>query len=58
VGYVREMNLLPFGELPVYKARRFVPAKANLGEWTEIEPLFDELERRGQHVKRVAELER
>src|SRR5207253_2910031 len=27
-------------------------------EWTEIEPLFDELERRGQNVKRVAELER
>jgi oligoendopeptidase F len=40
------MNLLPFGELPVHKPRRFVPARIDLGEWAQIAPLFDQLEAR------------
>lgn len=40
------MNLLPFGELPVHTARRFVPAQIDLGDWTQIEPLFTRLEAR------------
>jgi oligoendopeptidase F len=39
------MNLLPFGTLSPHKPRRFVPERADLGAWTEIEPLFDRLER-------------
>jgi len=38
------MNLLPFGELPIHSPRKFVPARAHLGSWEEIEPLFDRLE--------------
>ncbi|MCL4787111.1 MAG: M3 family oligoendopeptidase [Verrucomicrobia bacterium] len=52
------MNLLPFGNLPAYKPRRFVPAQINLGEWTQIEPLFDLLEARAPQCAGVPELER
>ncbi len=38
------MNLLPFGELPPFEPRRFVPAGVNLGDWTALSPLFDRLE--------------
>lgn len=38
------MSLLPFGKLEPFKARQFVPADADLGTWSEIEPLFDQLE--------------
>src|SRR3954447_4065677 len=38
------MSLLPFGDLPAYKARRFVPASVNLGDWAQVAPLFDRLE--------------
>ncbi len=51
------MSLLPFAELPVYKARRFVPAKIDLGDWTQIEPLFDQLESRAAKVTTSADLE-
>ncbi|MCB1126179.1 MAG: M3 family oligoendopeptidase, partial [Verrucomicrobiae bacterium] len=40
------MSLLPFGELTPYEARTFVPARARMGDWTEVEPLFDQLEQR------------
>ena len=39
------MNLLPFGKLPPAKLRSFVPANLDLGNWPQIAPLFDQLER-------------
>ncbi len=42
------MQMLPFGTLPPCKPRQFVPAGADLGDWTQIEPLFDALE---QHAR-------
>src|SRR6202042_618310 len=40
------MNLLPFENLPPFKARTFVPAKIDLGDWKQIAPLYDQLEAR------------
>src|SRR5687767_11940238 len=51
------MSLLPFSELPPYKPRRFVPANLNLGDWSQIAPLFDALEKRLAEIKAVKELE-
>ena len=51
------MNLLPFDELPPHKARRFVPEKIDLGDWSQIAPLFDRLEARAPQCKSPAELE-
>lgn len=51
------MNLLPFENLPAYKPRRFVPASIDLGNWTQIAPLFDQLEVRVAQCANVAELE-
>jgi len=52
------MNLLPFGKLPVAKLRSFVPPNLDLGDWTQIAPLFDQLERRAAEAKTAAALER
>jgi oligoendopeptidase F len=52
------MSSLPFGDLAPYTARRFVPARINLGEWKEIQPLFDRLEQQAGELKSVADLER
>ena len=52
------MNLLPFGSLPAYKPRRFVPEPANLGDWEQIAPLFDQLEARAPHCANVADFDR
>ena len=38
------MELLPFGDLPPYKPRAFVPADFKVSGWDAIEPLFDQLE--------------
>lgn len=51
------MNLLPFGTPAPYKPRRFVPAKADLGNWSDIEPLYDQLEARAPKCTSVADLE-
>ncbi len=51
------MNMLPFGSLPVYKPRRFLPAELQLGDWTHIEPCFDRLEARAAECRTPAELE-
>jgi oligoendopeptidase F len=51
------MNLLPFGKLPPAKPRRFVPENADLGDWQNIAPLFDRLEKRGPEIKSVEELQ-
>jgi oligoendopeptidase F len=52
------MNLLPFDTLPACKPRRFVPESIDLGDWTQIQPLFDQLETRASKCKSVADLER
>jgi oligoendopeptidase F len=52
------MDLLPFKKLPSYAPRRFVPETIDLGDWTQIEPLFDELELRAAQARTLAEFER
>lgn len=51
------MSLLPFGTLAPYQARRFVGATTNLGDWAQLAPLFDRLERDLETVADVAQLE-
>lgn len=51
------MNLLPFGELPAHQPRRFVPADIDLGDWKNIEPLYDRLEATAPACRTVADLE-
>ena len=51
------MDLLPFGSLPPHRPRRFMPAEANLGDWAQIEPLFEALEQRAPRAKDVPLLE-
>ncbi len=52
------MSLLPFKNLPAHRPRFFVPKEINLGDWPQIEPLFDQLERRAAEVNSAAKLER
>jgi oligoendopeptidase F len=52
------MELLPFDSLPAHKPRRFVPQTINLGEWSQIAPLFDQLEVRAPACATAADLER
>lgn len=52
------MSLLPFGELPVHTPRRFVPSQIDLGDWTQIAPLFDTLEARAAHCHDLVAFER
>jgi oligoendopeptidase F len=52
------MNLLPFGKLPAAKPRAFVPQNADLGDWPQIAPLFDQLERRAAGAASAAALEK
>ncbi|MGA9778477.1 MAG: M3 family oligoendopeptidase [Limisphaerales bacterium] len=52
------MNLLPFGKLPAYKPRKFVPQTVDLGDWPQIAPWFDQLERRAAPCRTAADLER
>jgi oligoendopeptidase F len=54
---MRRMSLLPFGSLPAYQPRRFVPAQLDLGDWTQLAPLFDQLESRCATAQTVADLE-
>ncbi len=51
------MNLLPFGSLPAHKPRRFVPEQVDLGDWSQVAPLFDKLESRASECKTAVELE-
>lgn len=51
------MNLLPFGKLDPFKPRTFVPVDADLGDWSVIEPLFDQLEERLAEAEDVRALE-
>jgi oligoendopeptidase F len=52
------MNLLPFGKLSPAKPRSFVPPNLDLGDWTRVAPLYDQLETRAAQAKTDAELER
>jgi oligoendopeptidase F len=52
------MSLLPFGDLPRFRERRFVPAVIDLGDWTAIKPLFAALERQASACASAADLER
>ena len=56
--YAQRMNLLPFGKLPAYKPRKFIPGDIDLGDWSQIAPLFDELETRAAGCKTAPALER
>jgi oligoendopeptidase F len=52
------MNLLPFGKLRPHRPRKFVPEKIDLGDWSQIAPLFDQLESRAAQCKSATDLER
>jgi oligoendopeptidase F len=58
MNYPARMNLLPFGKLPPHRPRTFVPQKLDLGDWPQIAPLFDQLERRAAGATSAAALER
>jgi oligoendopeptidase F len=51
------MSLLPFDALPPHKPRHFVPEPIDLGDWSAIAPLFDQLEARAPQLKSNADLE-
>src|ERR1039457_3762468 len=51
------MNLLPFGKLAAHRPRTFVPQNLDLGDWPQIAPLFDQLERRAVEATNAAALE-
>lgn len=51
------MNLLPFEKLPAHSPRRFVPEQIDLGDWKQIEPLFDKLDSHAGACKTVTDLE-
>lgn len=40
------MQPLPFGNLPPYRPRRFVPAQLDFNDWSQIARLFDALDQR------------
>ncbi|MFM7805241.1 MAG: M3 family oligoendopeptidase, partial [Verrucomicrobiota bacterium] len=52
------MSLLPFGNLPPHRARRFVPEGLPLGDWEAVAPLFDRLDARASGCDTVELLER
>ena len=51
------MNLLPFDNLPAHTPRRFVPEELDLGDWSQMAPLFDQLEARAARCNTAAGLE-
>jgi len=51
------MKLLPFDTLPAHKPRRLLPAAMDLGDWSQIRPLFDQLEQRAARCASAADLE-
>ena len=51
------MELLPFGDLPPFRARAFVPADFKVSRWDAIKPLFDQLESDLDASETVADLE-
>ena len=51
------MDLLPFGTLPPYTPRKFVPADIHLDNWSQLEPLLLKLEERVANAANSKELE-
>lgn len=51
------MSLLPFVKLPVYAPRRFVPHHVDWGDWNQVAPLFDQLEKSAGTCKTVTDFE-
>ncbi|MBA4149354.1 MAG: M3 family oligoendopeptidase [Verrucomicrobia bacterium] len=49
------MSLLPFKDLAPYKPRSFVPGNIDLGDWNQLAPLFDQLEKGASECKTVAD---
>lgn len=52
------MSLLPFGPLPPFRERRFLPKELDLGNWEQIEPQFDRLEQVARECRSAEDLER
>jgi len=52
------MNLLPFENLPIHTPRGFVPLQIDLGDWGQIEPLYDQLDARAPLCESAADFER
>ncbi len=52
------MDLLPFGNLPPLKPRRFVPGDLVVENWSTVEPLFNQLESRLSEIRSGPDLER
>ncbi len=51
------MDLTPFGRLPPFQPRQFIPADFSCTDWKQIAPWFAALERRGAQAKTPHELE-
>jgi oligoendopeptidase F len=51
------MSLLPFGKLPAFRERTFVPVDVDLGDWSAVAPLYDRLESELAGCRTAAELE-
>jgi oligoendopeptidase F len=51
------MSSLPFGTLPPYRPRRFLPPTLDLGNWDQIAPWFDRLETGATGCQTASELE-
>src|ERR1041385_1650800 len=51
------MRLLPFEKLPPHRPRRFLPKEMNLGDWSQIAPLFEKLEAKGRQARNAEQFE-
>ncbi len=51
------MSLLPFGSLPAYRPRSFVPANVNFSEWSELQPIYERLAREARECTTPTGLE-
>lgn len=52
------MDLLPFGKLPPYRPRNFVPSEIDFTDWSRLAPLFDQLEAQAAGCRTAPEIER
>lgn len=52
------MSDLPFGTLPPYRPRRFLPASVDWGDWAVVAPLFDVLDERLKGIRSESEMVR
>lgn len=51
------MNLLPFGDLPPFKPRTFLPTTLDLGDWASLAPQLDRLKSEIQEAQTKDQLE-